>query len=356
METYRGVMIHRARTRGETRGSGWRYALAAIVALVLVFQNVATLQAEDPAQDPGNPGGAEDRRLVLIEVLIFEIETSKGSEIGVDWVYSRGVRGQEHGSAVHEVSLRTLRFTQDELVTFPTPDTGPSPGSTIRPGTSVLGVPHPLAGLTVEGDFIIGDHATVFGRVRALLDKGDARNVSRPIVVVENNQEAKIHVGGEIPYQALQFDNRGRAFLAVEFEEVGVDLTITPTILPGDMVRLKLDPVKVSALTRTENIRGVDLPFFGSREERTTVVVPHGLTYKIGGLRAKRTREAIRRIPILGRIPVLGALFRTTELSTEETDLTILITPTILRRGQQVPLPAEFQRADEARRKIEEEL
>lgn|GEM_PF-2886826 len=351
-KNHRSAIIERTRPGSASRGRGWRYALAAVLALVIVFQNGATLQAQDPA----NPDGAEDRRLVLIEVLIFEIETSKASEIGVDWVFSRGVRGQDTGNAIHEVSLRTLRFDENKLVTFPTPDTGPSAGSTIRPGTTALGVPHPLAGLTVESDFIIGDHATVFGRVRALLDKGDARNVSRPIVVVENNQQAKIHVGGEIPYQALQFDNRGRPVLAVEFEEVGVDLNITPTILPGDMVRLKLDPVKVSALTRTENIRGVDLPFFGSREEKTTVVVPHGLTYKIGGLRAKRTREAVRRVPVLGRIPVLGALFRTTELSTEETDLTILITPTILQRGQQVPLPAEFQRADEARRKIEEEL
>jgi len=348
--------MQRIRTGWANRCKAWRCALAAILAFVLVFQNVAMLQAEEPGQDPGNPGGAKDRRLVLIEVLIFEIETSKASELGVDWVYSRGVRGQDSGNAVHEVSLRTLRFDENKLVTFPTPDTGPSAGSTVRPGTSALGVPHPVAGLTIEGDFIIGDHATVFGRLRALLDKGDARNVSRPIVVVENNQQATIHVGGEIPYQALKFDNRGRPFLAVEFEDVGVDLKITPTILPGDMVRLKLDPVKVSALTRTENIRGVDLPFFGSREEKTTVVVPHGLTYKIGGLRAKRTRETVRRVPVLGRIPVLGALFRTTELSTEETDLTILITPTILQRGQHVPLPAEFQRADEARRKIEEEL
>jgi len=73
-------------------------------------------------------------------------------------------------------------------------------------------------------------------------------------------------------------------------------------------------------------------------------------------LRAKRTREAVRRVPVLGRIPILGALFRSTELSIVETDLTILITPTILRRGQQVPLPTEFKRADEARREIEEEL
>ena len=340
----------RTKAGSESQGRGWRYALAAILALVLVFQNVGALQAEDTGPS------AEDRRLVLIEVLVFEIETSKASEIGVDWVYSRGARGQEHGSAVHEVSLRTLRFDESNLVTFPTPDTGPSADWTIRPGSTALGVPHPLAGLTVEGDFIIGDHATVFGRLRALLDKGDARNVSRPIVTVQNGQKAEIHVGGEVPYQALLFDNKGSPYLDVAFEKVGVDLVITPTILPGDMVRLNLDPVKVSAVTRTENIRGVDLPFFGSRMERTTVVVPHGLTYKIGGLRAKRTREAVRRVPVLGRIPILGALFRSTELSIVETDLTILITPTILRRGQQVPLPTEFKRADEARREIEEEL
>ena len=325
--------------------------------MLFVFQHAGALLAEDAGQSADPSAGKKPDKQVLIEVLIFEIQTDKASEIGADWIYARGSRGREHGSTVHEVSLRTLRFRGDNLVTFPTPDTGASAGSTIRPSTTVLGVPHPLVGLTLEGDVIIGDQATVLGRVRALVDKGDARIVSRPIVVVQDRATAEIHVGGEIPYQALTFDNRGNPVLSVAFEKVGVDLVIKPEILSDDTtVRLSLDPVKVSALTRTENIRGVDLPFFGSREERTTVRVPDGQTYKIGGLRAKEVRETVRRVPLLGRIPVLGALFRSTEMSTVETDLTILITPTILRRGQQVPLPTEFMRADEARRKLEEEL
>jgi pilus assembly protein CpaC len=293
-----------------------------------------------------------DLRQVLIEVVIFEVESDKASATGMDWLYRRA--GATTGNAINEIALRTLRLEGDNLVTFPTPATGPS--ATIRPSVTGQGVAHPLAGMTVEGDFIIGDHGTVYGRLRALVDKGDARIVSRPIVVVRSGKTAEIHVGGEVPYQNLSYNNNGQSVLSVAFEKVGVDMIVTPTILEGNIVKIDLNPVKVAALTHTENIRGVDLPFFGSREESTTVRVPNGETYRIGGLRSKETRETVRRIPVLGKIPLLGALFRSTELSTVETDLTILVTPTILNPGQEVPLPREFRRAEDARRTLEEEL
>ncbi len=324
------------------RFGGWRRAAAAFVAIALTICAFVAPPAQcDDA----------DLRQVLIEVVIFEVETDRASEIGMDWLYRRSGGS---GNAINEVALRTLRFDRDQLVTVPTPDTGPS--ATIRPSVTGQGVPHPLVGMTVEGDFIIGDHGTVYGRLRALVDNGDARIVSRPIVVVRNGKTAKIHVGGQVPYQKLDFNSNAQPYLSVAFEEVGVEMVVTPTILEGNIVKIDLDPVKVAALTHTENIRGVDLPFFGSREEITTVRVPSGETYRIGGLRSKETRETVRRIPVLGKIPLVGALFRSTELSTVETDLTILVTPTILNPGDEVPLPREFRRADDARRTLDEEL
>jgi len=174
--------------------------------------------------------------------------------------------------------------------------------------------------------------------------------------VVQDGKKAEIHVGGEIPYQNLIFDNKGNPRLDVAFEKIGVDLVVTPQILPGDVVRLTLEPVKVAQLTSTENIRGVDLPYFGQREARTTVRVPSTEMLVIGGLRSRETRENVRRIPGLGRIPILGFFFRTTETSTVETELKILITPTILERGQEVVLPPDFTRAEDARKRLEEEL
>ena len=320
----------------------WRRAAAACVAVAVAVCAFGTPPAQcDDA----------DLRQVLIEVVIFEVETDRASEIGMDWLYRRDA---DAGNAINEIALRTLRFDRDKLVTVPTPDTGPS--ATIRPSVTGQGVPHPLVGMTVEGDFIIGDHGTVYGRLRALVDNGDARIVSRPIVVVRTGKTAKIHVGGQVPYQKLDFNESAEPYLSVAFEEVGVEMVVTPTILEGSIVKIDLDPVKVAALTHTENIRGVDLPFFGSREETTTVRVPSGETYRIGGLRSKETRETVRRIPVLGRIPLLGALFRSTELSTVETELTILVTPTILNPGEEVPLPREFRRAEDAQRTLEEEL
>ena len=315
IEDGRGLGIRQVRAGSDRRAGTWRWVLATGLAIILVAGHPAALLAQDTGQSEASSAGKIPQQ-VLIEIVIVEVQTDRASEVGVDWVYARGSRGRERGSAVREVSLRTLRFSRDNVVTFPTPDTGPTAGTTIRPGTTALGVPHPLAGLTLEGDLIMGDHATVFATLRALVDKGDAQIVSRPIVVVQSGRKAEIHVGGEIPYQALTFDNRGNPVLTVAFEKVGVDLVVTPQILQGDIVRLNLDPVRVSSLTRTENIRGIDLPFFGSREEKTTVRVPSGYMYKIGGLRSKETRQTVRRIPFLGSIPILGALFRSTETST----------------------------------------
>ncbi|MCK5557708.1 MAG: type II and III secretion system protein [Candidatus Hydrogenedentes bacterium] len=333
----------------------WRWAVCAGVAILLAAQGLGTPLAEDV---PRAEELSADRipRQVLVEVLILEIETDRASEIGTDLVYARGSRGREAGSAVHEASLRTLRFDVDNLVTFPTADTGPSAGATIRPDSTVLGIPHPLVGMTLEGDIIIGDSGTIFARMRALIDEGDARLISRPIVAVQTGKTAEIHVGGEIPYQSLRFDDEGRPIMSVAFEKVGVDMVVTPEILPGDVVKLTLDPVEFSSLSRTENIRGVDLPFFRSRSQSTTVRVPDTQTCIIGGLHSRETRRTVRRIPILGRIPVLGFFFRSTETSSVITDLKILITPTIFEKGKDVPLPPEFIRARRGRMILEEEL
>lgn len=341
MEDDKALGFFRFRAASEHGARPWRRVVVTCLAMILVTQYCGTVLAQDEGQ-------SEVPQQVLIEVFIVEIETGKASEIGFNLSYSRDV---EHGSAVRTVGLQTFRLASDDEVTFPTAATGPSPpASPIPQRTAALG-------LNLAGDFVIGDRDAVFARMRAMVGRGDVQIMSRPIVVVKNGTKAEIHAGSEFPYQELKFDKRGTSQLAVAFKKVGVDLVVTPEIM-SDMntVKLTIEKVSIVSVGRVENIRGIDLPFFNERNETTTVRVPDRQLLVIGGLRSKEERESVRRVPVLGRIPVLGALFRSTELSTVESELRIYITPTILRRGQQVPLPPEFTHAEEARRKFEEEL
>jgi len=338
--------------RSRRYGIVWPWTILAVFMVAMVAAGSSGAQPAEDAGEAGPSAAVNVPRQVLIEMVIFEVEASKGSEIGTDLMYSRGVRGGDHSSAVHEASLRTLRFDRDNLVTFPTGDTGP----TIIPETTPMGVPRPLVGMTLEGDVIVGDRATIYGRVRALVDRGVADIVSRPMVVVGDGEQAEIHVGGEVPYQKLQFDDDG-AQLAVAFEKIGVDLVVTPEILDGGTtVKLTLNPAAVSSRARTENIRGVQLPTFTERSAVTTVRVPNRQLVMMGGLFSKEAREIVRRIPILGRIPVLGFFFRSTETLTVTTELKMLIGATILEWGQEVPLPAEFTRVERGRMILQEEF
>jgi len=346
--------------RSRSRRTVRPWAILVFLAAVVAAASGSARAEEDAGEAVGIAAGDVPQQ-ILVEMVIFEVQASKGSEIGVDLVFGRGMRGYTplpggHPSALHEASLRTLRFDRDNLVTFPTPDTGPGAGTTIRPDTTEQGMPSPLVGMTLEGDVIVGDRATIYGRMRALVDRGVADIVSRPVVVVGDGNKATIHVGAMVPYQKLVFKDKG-AQLGVAFEKIGLDLGVTPTILEdGATVKLELDPAKVSSRARSENLRGVDLPTFTTREARTTVRVPNGQLVMIGGLFSKEERETVRRVPVLGRIPVLGFFFRSTETSTVTTELKFLIGATILEWGQEVPLPAEFTRVKRGRTILQEEF
>jgi type II secretory pathway component GspD/PulD (secretin) len=347
--------------RSRCRRTVWPWAILVFSAAVAAAGGGSAGAEEDAGEAVGAAAGDVPRQ-VLVEMVIFEVQASKGSEIGTDLRYGRGLRGAteldpDHPSAVHEVGLRTLRFDGNDSVTFPTSATGPVvPGSIFfRRDETMLEWPRPMFGMTLEGDVIVGDRATIYGRMRALVDRGVADIVSRPVVVVGDGKKANIHVGAEVPYQKLVFKDKGSQ-LGVAFEKIGVDLGVTPTILDdGATVKLDLAPAKVSSRARSENLRGVELPTFTTREASTTVRVPNGQLVMIGGLFSKEARETVRRVPVLGRIPVLGFFFRSTETSTVTTELKFLIGATILEWGQEVPLPAEFTRVKRGRTILQEE-
>lgn len=265
------------------------------------------------------------RAQVLVEAVIVEVTSDRAAELGVTW-------------AVGNANL-------DNAV-----------GLTKFPGTTgVTGVAGALLGSgtsTTSPASLIGDGLALgVGRLRdsgvsfvalleALESDGTSNIIGTPVLVTLDNEEAEIKVGQEVPFVTGSYTNGGTGgtstntvnpFQTIQREQVGLSLKLTPQINEGDAVRLKIAQ-EISSLLPSS--AAVDL-ITSNRSINTTVIVQDGATLVLGGLIQDQVSEKQQRVPILGRIPLLGALFRNNETTKTKTNLMVFIKPTILRDNVQ---------------------
>lgn len=172
---------------------------------------------------------------------------------------------------------------------------------------------------------------------RALQTEGRLEVLSRPSVMVRDNQEANITVGERVPtVQDITVSAAGVVTPSVTYEEVGIILTVTPIINPDGFVNLDISP-EISAIgTSSVTVAsGVTLPTFTQRKAETSVTVKDGETIIIGGLITDRVNESENKVPIFGDIPFVGNAFRSTVRSTTKTELLIVLTPHVIRDAAQ---------------------
>ncbi len=155
-------------------------------------------------------------------------------------------------------------------------------------------------------------------------------------MLVINGGTAKINAGGKIPYQDVTYP-KGAPQLQVQFREIGVNLEIAPQILPDDFVQMNITKLEVIDIARIENLRGVDLPVFSTRSQTGFVYVPNGKTLVIGGLSSRITRRSERRVPVVGKVPLLGMAFRSRNRETDITNLLVFISPTVVDLRNMTP-------------------
>ncbi len=209
-------------------------------------------------------------------------------------------------------------------------------------------LPNGTAALGSESGF--GTVLTDFGtrNVLALLDaeeqRGRARTLAEPTLMAGNRDSATFLAGGEIPIPtAAQQGANGQLFITVLFREFGIRLTFTPEILSDSLLKLKIRP-EVSSLDYSNALilSGVRVPALRTRRLESTIDVPRDRSLIISGL-IDDQRERVRTgIPGLMNIPVLGALFSSTRWQRNESELIIVVTPTIvdpLRPRPQDTLP-----------------
>ncbi len=265
------------------------------------------------------------RAQVLVEAIIVEVIADKTSELGVTWA----VQGASSNAPIAVTNFPDLGAGVVQL------GSAIGSGGTVDPA-SLLG-----DGITI-GVGRVSDTGVSFAAIlKALQGDADTNIISTPSIVTTDNEEASLNVGQEVPFVTGSFTNTGSVggavnpFQTINREQVGVKLTITPQINDGDSMLLKISQ-EISNIAQSAS-GAVDL-ITNERIIETTVIVDDGQILVLGGLLEDVLRESDQRVPILGSIPGLGALFRSRKTDKVKTNLLVFIRPTILRDSAAVSL------------------
>jgi type II secretory pathway component GspD/PulD (secretin) len=261
---------------------------------------------------------------VMIQVLLAEVALTGGRELGLEWTHKGNFNGGTPYSVGADLGLATA------LKSFG--------------GYSAA----------VTG----GDISFL---LRALNEDGKLEVLSRPQIVTADNKPATINVGQRVP---LITDSRvtvqGDTINSFRYEDIGVNLTVTPKISPDGFVKLELGTTNSSLASSDVKINAsATVPVINQRRANTTVSVQNGQTIIIGGLIGTQEDKRVKKLPFLGDIPYLGAAFRSTKVTKEKRELLIFLTPTIMANNQgPVPLndPLDATRDQLDRSRLNDEL
>jgi pilus assembly protein CpaC len=174
--------------------------------------------------------------------------------------------------------------------------------------------------------------------LRALHETGDFKSLAEPNLVVLDGQEASFLAGGEFPFPTVQGGGQRGDAVTIEWREFGVRLNFLPTVTNIGNIHLSVAP-EVSALDFAQGLvfSGFQIPTILTRRAATHVELREGQHLAIAGLIDRSIQKNVRKLPILGDIPILGALFRTTFVRQEATELLVIVSPRIVEPVDQPP-------------------
>ena len=276
------------------------------------------------------------RAQVQVEAIIVEVLESDGATLGIQWATEAG-GGQQFTNGVVPIGSLGVAYdaAQDEVITTSTTNTNtadPTNPAVIESTTTEQGDPSLLANLlgSVNG-FLVGVVEDDWGAVlQAVSNDTNSNILATPHLTTMDNEEAFFIVGQEVPIitGSTASGNNNNPFQTVERQEVGIKLKVTPQINEGTAVQLVIEQ-EVSSVSGATS---VDIAI-NKREIKTTVMADDGGTIVLGGLIDDDVQESVTKVPLLGDIPVLGHLFRSTTSSKRKRNLMVFIRPTIIRDG-----------------------
>ncbi len=260
-------------------------------------------------------------RQVLIEATFAEVNLKGDLQYGLQWFFKNGV-GINGGDYTGGGLLGKPNFTGENLELFKGND----------PGAFVYG---------------IADSAGMLRTLLSALAKDSALNIlSSPQILVVDNQEATIKVGGSVPISTGSITNNNGGLSnsnSYTYRDTGVVLHVKPKVNSSGLVTLDIAQ-EILTVGEAQSKVG-DNPTFLQRSIESRVVVQDGQTIVLGGLISDQEQGAKTGIPVLYKIPVLGALFGSTGKNNERTELMILLTPKVIHDTTEARLATEELRA-----------
>jgi general secretion pathway protein D len=252
------------------------------------------------------------RRMVYLEALILEVQTTRDFEVGVEWRFGGNFDGTS-GTVVGGFAGSNNTF---DLV-------GDIANTTLPPETS--GLTFGVAGTGIKiGGITFPDIGAI---LRAYKNDSDINIVSTPQILTTDNKKAEISVGENVPYITSQNTTASEQdYTSYEYRDVSTKLTITPQISQGETLRLEIATEVIKLKDNTNNT-----PTTFKRTAETTVIVKNNETVVIGGIIGQDSTDSTTKVPLLGDIPVLGYLFRADSELKTQTNMFIFITPRIIK-------------------------
>jgi len=210
-------------------------------------------------------------------------------------------------------------------------------------GTGLLGNSAPQGALRISTG--VGGTSQVDVTLQALEEKGVLRTLARPNLVALSGEKASFLAGGEFPFPVPAGLNQ----VGIEFRPFGVKLGFQPVVEDNGLIRLSVSPEVSQVDSRTSlRINGYDMPSLTVRRADTTVELHPGEAFAIAGLFQQDYANAVRKLPGLGDLPVLGALFRSARWKRQETELVIIVTPRLATAAEAAArAPAPFRDSQE---------
>lgn len=288
-------------------------------------------------------GGSQQ---VMLEVRFAEVNRQLGEQLGVSgFGFSRG---GSFGGVIGEGSGYTPGSTTGSTTTTFTNGV-PTVTSTVTntPGNLLLGAVTGAFGV-FNKTFSIGN-VDIDATLNALERRGLSKTLAEPTLIALSGEKASFLAGGEFPIPVLQGNGNSGAGgantgITVEFKPFGVSLGFTPTVLGDKVINLVIEP-EVSSIDPSASItiNGLVVPGLQTRRASTTIELRDGESFAIAGLLRRDFQTTVRQLPLLGSLPIIGTLFRSSGFQKGETELLIVVTPRLVApiKPGQVRLPTD---------------
>jgi general secretion pathway protein D len=268
------------------------------------------------------------RAQVMVDAIIAEVSANKSSQLGVDWaIYNP-----------HSIAAAGILNTSTLSAITNAASAAASAGTSSTTTTQLIGAASGLLGqgVTAAGGMSTSNGSIFGALLKALSSDGDTNILSTPTITTLDNEESKISVGQEVPFLTGQYSNTGvsntsgvvNPFQTIDRKDVGLSLGITPTITAGNTLTLKIELENSNISSGTAG--GTNL-ITDKRTISNKVSIEDGQILVLGGLMDDQLTDAKNSIPVLGDIPLIGALFRSHAIQKTKRNLMVFIHPSILR-------------------------